>query len=470
MYRRSLLKAAPLFIAALTLLNSCKENTVIRTDIVPAVDNITVFGTDTLTLFTKTVKDDSVITNGYSSGLNVFMGAGNISSDPYFGKTAAGFYFQVRPPQDNYSFDKSKFQIDSAVLILPYSGFSFGDTTNSAGSQTFKAYRLTEPIYFDTIYYAHSPAKTVDPNPIASANISIPSLVRSIRDSTRVGSIKRAPHVRMRLNDALMNEMIDKTGGSDYTNTAAFLSYFKGIYVTADAGGNTIPYFWLNGGDIFSKAGILMYYHTKNVGGTITDTLTASYPFDPGATQTKTGFFNRIIRDYSGSPVQSLYSSTSVTDGTIAVQNLPGAAIDLRIPNVKNLPRCIVNKAELIITQIPSPLDAIYAPPDRLYPEVIDEFGKRGRIADRFPITSTTPLIFIDGYLRAANVGGKVVKQYVINFPRELQNAIVDQKKELRLRINGTQSFIGAFRLTAAGSTFSQPEYRIKLNVVYTKL
>jgi hypothetical protein len=465
-------KSLPLLflLSVLFVLSSCKENTVIRTDIVPAVDNITVFGTDTLTLLTKSVQDDTVITNAYSSSFPVLVGAGNISLDPYFGKTSSSFYFQIRPPQDNYSFDQIKYQIDSAVLILPYSGFAYGDTTNSAGYQTFKAHRMSEKIYFDSIYYAHSPAKNIDPTPFASTSVYLPTLIKSIRDSTKVAGVNRSAHLRMRINNDLMNELINKSGSAVYENTANFIDYFNGIHITTETGGNTIPYFRLTGDDNYTKAGILLYYHTKNSSGVITDTLITSYPFDPKASQTKTGFYSRVTRDYLGTPAQESFNSSAQTEGTVLIQNLPGAALDLRIPNIKNLPRCIVNKAELIITQIPSPLDALYEAPTRIYPQVIDEYGKRENIADRQPLTSNSALYFIDGNVRSAVVNGKVVNQYVVNFPRELQNAIVEQRKELRLRINGTQTFIGAFRLTAGGSNYSQPAYRMKLNVVYTKL
>jgi len=469
-YRDSIHKIFPFFLAASILFFSCKENTVIRTDVVPAIDNITVFGTDTLTLYTKTVLDDTVITNAYSTAFPVYVGAGAITNDPYFGKTISSFYFQVRPPQDNYSIDQSKFQVDSAVLILPYSGFAYGDTTNSAGSQTFTAYRMTESIYFDSIYYANSPAKSFEPTPIASATVYLPGLIKSFRDSVTVAGVKRASHIRMRVSNELLNELLSKSGASEFANTSNFLSYFKGIFVKSEMTGNTIPYFKLSGDDNFSRANILMYYHTKNTSGLITDTLTASFPFDPAATQTKTGFYSRVVRDYTGTPAQALFNSTAISDNSILIQNLPGAALDLRIPNVKNLPKCIVNKAQLVITQISSPLDAMFAPPSRIYPEVIDENGTRRLIADRNPITSSSPLFFIDGNLRSAIIGGQIVNQYVLNFPRELQNAIVEQRKELRLRVNGTQTFIGAYRVTAAGSQYSQPASRIKLNVVYTKL
>ncbi|MES2479162.1 MAG: DUF4270 family protein [Bacteroidota bacterium] len=469
-YRDTIQKLFSLSLTALVLLSSCKENTVIRTDVVPAIDNITVFGTDTLSLLTKSVLDDTVITNAFSSSFPVYVGAGSITNDPYFGKTTSSFYFQVRPPQDNYSFDQSKYQIDSAVLVLPYSGFTYGDTTNSAGYQTFNAYRMTESIYFDSIYYATSPAKAVEASPIASTTVYLPDLIKSYRDSVKVAGVNRSSHIRMRINNDLMNELISKTGGNEYANTANFIDYFKGVFINSEIKGNTMPYFRLTGDDIYSKANIVMYYHTKNSSGLITDTLTASYPFDPTATQTKTGFYSRVIRDYTGTPAKALFASTSLSDNTFLIQNLPGAGLDLRIPYAKNLPKCIVNKAELVITQISSPLDAVFAAPTRIYPEVIDEYGSRRVVADRNPVSSSSPLYFIDGNLRNAVLGGLIVNQYVINIPRELQNAIVEQRKELRLRINGTQTFIGAYRLTAAGSSYSQPAYRIKLNVVYTKL
>lgn len=468
LYRTSCYKAIPILLSVCALLSSCKENTVIRTDVVPAVDNITVFGTDTLTLLTKTVKDDSVISNLYNGG--AYMGAGHISGDPVFGKTAASFYFQVRPPQDNYSLDQTVYKIDSAVLVLPYSGVAFGDTTNSAGKQIFKAYRMTEKIYYDSIYYANTPAKNINPSPIATATVDIPALIHSYQDSTLVGGVKRAPHLRMRLDNDVLKNLVDNFGTSNYANTSSFLDFFNGIYISTETGGNTIPYFKLQGDDNFSRAGMVMYYHTINSGGAITDTLSVGYPFDATATATKTGFLNSVSRDYTGTLANTLFSSTAATDNTILLQNLPGASIDIRIPNVKNLPRCIVNKAELVITQISSPLDAIFETPARIYPEVINEGGARIRIADRNPVSSSSPLIFIDGTRRSVNLGGAIVNQYVLNFPRELQNAIVEQRKELRLRISGTQTFVGAFRLTAAGSSYSQPQYRVKLNVVYTKL
>lgn len=453
--------------AVSSLFVSCKENTIIPSNVVPAVDNIRVFA-DTLDLYTKTVLDDTLITSLYVSGVPVYMGAGTISDDPLIGKLQESFYFQVRPPQDNYTFDQAKFQIDSAVIVLPYSGFSYGDTTNSAGMQTFEAYRVTDPIFRkDSAYYSNRADFGTEGTTIGETTVSLRDIVRSRYDSTRVGSAKRAPHLRIKLHDDMRDKLIERTGTSDYTNTTAFLSFFNGIKIVAkDNTKNMLPYFLLNGPEFYSTASIVMYYHTRNSGGTITDTLTASYPFDAD----KCGFFNKIVRDFSGKPAEALYRSAAATDNMFLVTNQPGLAGEIRVVNFEHIPTCIVNKAELILTQVSAPMNQVFAPPTRIYPKGVNTDGSTYVIADRFPTSSLNALAFIDGNLRSANLGGVIVNQYVLNIPRELERAIADKKKEVRLRLNGTQSFPGAYRLAAGGSNYSLPQYQASLKIVYTKL
>jgi hypothetical protein len=455
--------AAVAVLSASLFFSACKENTIIPTNVVPDVDNIRVFA-DTLDLHTRSVADDTAITSLYVSGVPIYLGAGAITGDLFFGELQERFYFQVRPPQDNYNFDEAKYQADSAILILPYGGFSYGDTSNSAGTQTFTASRVlsSEDFYLDTIFYAHSADRAVDPTPMGKTTVSLRDLVRSKYDSTRVGNTKRSPHVRIRLTEAIMNELI----GPTYTNTTSFISAFRGIQISTEKTGNTIPYFLMNGSDLYSTAGVLVYYHTINSGGGITDTLTVSYPFDPS----KNAFYNKIVRNLDGTPAKAFLNSTAISDNTILITSPPGAAADIRIVNFGHIPTCVVNRAELVITQISSPMDGIFAPPVRVYPKGVDASGATYTIADRYPLSSTTALAFIDGNLRSANLGGVVVNQYVLNIPREMERAIADKKKELRLRINGTQGYPGAFRLVAGGSTYSRPQYQARLNIVYTKL
>jgi hypothetical protein len=459
--------AAIVALSATISFSACKENTIIPTSAVPAVDNIHVFGTDTLSLLTKSVRnEDSFATSVYASGYNVVMGGGAINSDPFFGKTYARFYFQVRYPQVNYIFDQTKYQADSMVLVVPYSGFSWGDTSLAAGTQTFTAYRVTGEFSRDSIYYSNSPDRTIDPSPLGSVTMNLSDLVRSKYDSTLVLGVRRSPHIRIPMPSSLMTEIITASGGDSYKDVLSFMTFLKGFYINCDQNaGNCIPYFRLNGTDNYSTACIQLYYHTRNSGGGVTDTLMTVYPFEGGVT----GFYNKISHDYSGTPAASYLSSTAKSDDITLVQNQPGAATEIVIPHVKSMPRAVINKAELVLSQVGSPWDAVFWAPDRIYIYGVDKDGHQYTIKDRYPVTDQA-LAFINGNARTTTVGGMVIRQYVLNIPRELERAIAEQRDELRLRINGASSYPGAFRTVVAGSNYSMPQYRAKLNIIYTKL
>src|SRR5690606_745119 len=163
------------------------------------------------------------------------------------------------------------------------------------------------------------------------------------------------------------------------------------------------------------------------------------------------------------------FNATASAD-TILLQNEPGAAMDIVIPNIQSIPDALINKARLEISLLQDPQSVIFTPPARIYPIGIDAGGASYNIADRLPLNSAAPLDFIDGRGRPVVSGAGSRMVYTINFPRELQQAILEGKNELRFRINGTQTFPGAYRMIAGGRNFPDPDYRLKLTIVYSKL
>src|SRR5690606_5434082 len=124
----------------------------------------------------------------------------------------------------------------------------------------------------------------------------------------------------------------------------------------------------------------------------------------------------------------------------VIMQNEPGAAIDLRFPDIKNLPQGLINKAELVITQVNLNGDntSKFFLPERIFPVGIDPTGLSYTVLDRQPVTEVNPLIFMDGALKSVTLPtGITVNQYKLNLPREVQRAIVNKTEELHLRING---------------------------------
>ncbi|HRO43512.1 MAG TPA: DUF4270 family protein [Flavipsychrobacter sp.] len=464
---------AAMFVACvfIFLFQSCKEDTILGSNVIPVDDTANTFQVpDTLTIFTKTVLDDSLLTSISISGLPIYHTVGSVVSDPY-GKTNAGFYFQVIPPSLGYAFPKTP---DSAVMILPVASFTWGDTTLMNVGQTVNVYEIanSDSIIKDTSYYNFS-RTAYNSQPIGSAKIGFnaTSEHQRIRDSVSVLGQKRNPHVRIKLSQDFLNKFINeaaKASGGAMAGYVEFLRFQRGFYVaTADSNvGNALYYFLLNGNTDFTRANIQFYYTEQNSGGG--DTVKyASFYFD----QTRNAHYNAISRRYTGTQTANWLSSTAISDSIAILQNEPGAALDIRIPNIKNLPKQPIIKAELIITQVKLPGDQseIYFPPSRLYPVRITANGTES-VQDRYPLSSSEPLIFMDGLRKDFVSNGVTYAQYTLNIPREVQKAIVEQRDTLHLRVSGAATFPGAYRLISGGRGLSNSDLRLKLRIFYSKI
>lgn len=395
------------------------------------------------------------------SGVPIYHGLGNLTTDPVSGTLKSSIYLQVIPPSNGFKFPKEP---DSAVLILPYGGFTWGDTLSTIG-QTFRVYEVTEPLSKDSTYYTFT-EKTVG-NVELSDNPQ-PVTHESVKNSITVNGISRAAHLRIPLTPDFKNRIYSEaTNGSGLNTSVDFLQYFKGLYITADPSqaGAAIYYFLLNGGSDFTRANIQFYYTEKTSSNQDTVKYTSFY-FD----QSVGAHYNKIEREITQGLTYNLLGSNLPSDSVIVIQNEPGAVLDIRMPFVKHLPKQPIIKAELVITQeLPNAEDAKYWAPQRLFPVGVYNRGGTYTIQDRYPLNSSEPLVFIDGRRRDVTINGSTHSQYVINIPRELQKAIVEQRDTLHLRINGATQFPGAYRLIGGGRKTSGAT-GVKLNIVYSKI
>jgi len=455
------LSAVILFVSSL---QACKEDTLINSTVIPPVDNINTFALELDSIQTLTVNDDSVLTgyNYYSS--DIFKGIGVINADPFFGKTYAGAFFQIVPPTTSFTFAGTNPVIDSAILVLPYSGVIYGDS-NATVNQQLNVFQIEDAFSRDSLYYSNQKLGVNRSKPMGSATMNI----RKVMDSATVWGVKVAPQLRIKLNSWVADSIKANAGGSKFADYPTFLTWFKGIYVepdtTASATGRAIPYFKLDGLDQNSRANIIFYYHNST-----DDSLSTSFGF----VSSYCAHSNWIKRSFNSYPIANYFpSSGKVTDSIFMIQNEPGAAGDITIRLDKflsQLTKTIINKAELVITQLAptSAEDTLFEAPVRLFPSGIDSLGAVYTIADRYPTSSNEPLNFIDGTRRVAYVNNQKVYQYILNIPREIQSAILKKKNSVHLRLNGTVSFPGAYRLKAGGNKHSSS--KIKLNIIYTKI
>ena len=437
---------------------SCKEDTILDASVVPQGDTVSTMKLpDTLTIQTRTYFDDSTPT----SVSYIFPTLGTITpgADPWSGKVYGSIYLQLVPPTFGFSFPEEP---DSAYLILPYSGFTYGDTTAANIPQTFRIYEIDDTMSRDVVYYSSTQKNVNRSKVLGEATVTYQQLRDSVSD---LGS-KRAPHLRIRITD---QDFLSKIRNSPTTGNAPdFISYFKGLYIEPKDtnSGNALHYFRMDGTGDYGRANLLFYYTGKNANDE--DTVrTASFHFNP----TYTAYYNRVTRNFAGTPIEALIANN--IDTIIAIQNEPGASLDLKIPYLKHLPKTPINKAELVITQFRiagDPNEALYRSPERIYPNGIDANGEVYTILDRFPINRNEPLQFIGGHRKVVTIGGIEVMQYVLNIPREVQRAVVEERDILHLRISGTVQYPGAFRFIGAGRSHSNSMLHVKMNIVYSKI
>ena len=134
-------------IGIIFLAASCKKESGIGSNIQPDSDLISLQATDSLSLFTYTVKEDSLRSDEAS-----IIQIGNIN-DAVFGNTNASLFTQVVIPNGLLNIDFGATAVlDSSALSLAYSYDYYGDTL---AAQQFRVYQMTEGIYHDSVYYSN---------------------------------------------------------------------------------------------------------------------------------------------------------------------------------------------------------------------------------------------------------------------------------------------------------------------------
>ncbi len=470
--KKNSLLIATLFAGSIALMfSSCREDAIVKASIAPGnnVLNTDTLG-DTVTVITKTGFIEKLNTSEKQSGLRVIHGLGTVV-DPYFGRTNAGIAFQVIPAvTSGFSFTGGNaYTIDSAVLILPYAGFSWGNYGDPE-EQKLRVYELTEQLSIDQEYYSNQVVGINRSNPISDLqSIDFKAKLDS-EPILGTGDTTDSKHLRIPLNQAFIDKFDNEVRNNkdvSFASESAFLNFLKGIYIEPDTNQNTdlLSYFYLDGNSNYNRAAIAFYY--REDGDNTTKTAFFNYVRD------KTANYNWIGRNYTGRPAQDLinnYNNTiNKSDDTIVLQNEPGAVLDIRMPYLSNLPQVTIVKAEIVITQVKTGNNAdTMLTPNRITPRGVDENGEEYTIADYDVSNVSAAIDFVDGNkLSEKDQFNNDIIRYRINVPKEVQKIINGERKELHLRIKGAKGYPAAYRLVAGGRTHSN--YKVQLNIVYSK-
>ena len=416
--------------------SSCKDPDELGLEVLPNSDQVFVLTTDSTTLVTRTIKEDSLLSRGLSYQL---LGS---FDDPVFGRSDASLYTQIRLGLTPAIGQTGTLVADSLILSLAYAGY-YGDTTTT---QTIHIYRIGDNILTDSLYYTTKVFSLYSPQDDLANGFSFKPKPGTI---INISSTDQPAQLRIPLPAALADSILSWNGLSQLADNATWIQYFKGLYIKTDpvngSGMGAISYFDVN--NVYSK--LSLYYHR--------DTTSYQYDFTLSAATTVC----HQEHDYHGiaSDVGHQLSDSTFKDSLNYLQSMAGIKTKITFPYLKHFldsGNIVVNKAELEITVQEGSTD-LYASPSKLLLVYIDSSGKSFFLAD-----------FFEGASYFGGSYNSTTRTYKFNMARHLQKIL-----------NGTLNDYGLYLLASGASVQANrailgsgknPAYPMKLHLFYTRL
>lgn len=477
------------------------DTTDIGSDILPPVDNVNTFDT-----ILNIISTQGVFTDSTYVGKNEDHALGAINNDPLFGRTNASVFMQLKPPFFPYFFGSQGDTIvglDSVVLCLKYKGF-WGDSTVPVSLEV----REVNDATFKDSLSRRNPTNYLPGTGalIGSANIDVRGLGNYIKFTNGRDSVRN--QIRIKLSAAFAAELWGRDSIKTNSSNNAFYSdstyrfFYNGIAVLANTGGNGLMY--VNIADTATK--LEVHYRKKLFGnsGKI-DSVYSSLRFNSLGTPSKpvSNSVNYILRNRAGFPV----SNPAPTEHYL--QTSPGTYINLNIPGLAGLSNRIIHRAEIIIEQIPTNaiLDNVFSVPNFLYLDLKDT-GTVAKWKTIYYDLNTTQsydpdfnsgnyfipfdqfgnigidYLYFGGYKRTkTDIFGNSIKHYNFNISRYIQQIVTDRTYAYDMRLYapsnisypqystslfpfGNNVAYGRVRIGSG----SNPNYRLRLRIVYSKL
>jgi hypothetical protein len=443
-------------LVSLFIFSSCEKDGTIGLDIAPQ-DSIKSIFTDTITVTTVTVRDDSVATTNLTNTPLGYL------QDPIFGTTEANLALGLQLPSDNFSFGANA-TLDSAVLVLRYGNKFYGDSITSRYfinvhqlGTVFDASKnhyntatwpknLSEIGGLDNwrrfIWYDSTYVNTIVDNG--------PDVVRAV-----------APQLRIPINANFVRDNILQADDNKLKNDIVFSNYIKGLYVTIDkslsTGNGGIAFFDLQS----AVSGLQIYY--KNTNGSAIDTNVVTFPV-VGASEIKRN------NNYTGTPIQTQLQNQNQSYSTVYVQPMAGLRARIFFPYISKLKamgNIAINKAELVVPVV-SEANGPLKPAPRLTFYSSDIAGQRQFTVDNLSLSSN----LFGGFYNLTN------QNYTFNITSFIQNLINNPTTQYPSYLGvidnaqTTSTTIAPSAATAARSILggqNHPQSPIRLRIYYTK-
>lgn len=395
----------------------------------PESDRLNVMVSDTFTILSTTITQDSVLSDETQFNL-----CGTLI-DPVFGLKKASFAAQPRLLLNNVSFPSGTV-VDSMVLVLPYAG-AYGDVKKLNGLQQFKVFEVDEDLKQSEAFFSNKNV-AIKSQILGQTGFILPRLT----DSVTVKGVKEAPQLRIRLSSELAARFIDPVNSPNFANSDLFTSFFKGVLVKAEAKLNqpysgAVCYF-----DLTRGGKMVLYYN---------DSLETNFTFNDASAR-----INLFEHNHSSAEFQ--LDTLPQANQFMYVQSNAGAITKLRFPFFEKMAqqntRWILQKAELN-AQIDLPSLSNYTPIPNLQVLKLDSTG-----AFAFLNASAT-----DGTRALYN---PATRSYRFDLTTHLQEVLTGRRKNIDVFIVPLAGANQAARVKMFGP--ASPVRPLKLRLIYQLL
>ncbi|MCB9168946.1 MAG: DUF4270 family protein [Flavobacteriales bacterium] len=441
------LRRAVLLFTAITVFASCrKPEEGLGLSILDPAQAVNVVEVDTTTLLAWTVLPEKVRSSGLSRNV---LGSYN---DRQFGPTKASIVTQVRLGVNNVGSgqDNSGLVADSVVLSMVFDASD--PLYGNLDAQRFQVFQLTEDLSLDSTYYTYDQPQA-DPIDLVEQNSSW--IVPRPLTSPVIDGDTLAPQIRLRLEQAFGQHILDAFGTPDLADNTAFVAFLKGLWVVPD-NGEQGPF---QGGmfilDLLNSASKVTIFYRNTLPGE-EDTLSLDLLINENCAR-----YTRCEHDFDAAIDPAL--PNGLLDSTLGqqidhLQTLGGPRIRISTPYLEryeDLGGLVVAKAELVVPLTDSQYDA-YPPPGSLLMFRVGEDGE--------------DLLLPDQVTSSLDIGGTFdadAREYRFNITRYVQGVL-----------NGTYANGGSSVLPSSGGVTANravvrgpadPERPMRLLLTFTK-
>ncbi|MEZ5008006.1 MAG: DUF4270 domain-containing protein [Chitinophagales bacterium] len=456
-----------IFSACSLLIWSCNETIPVGSEILPNSDGQGNFFSDTTTLFSTTVREDSLRSD------KLFLSQLGFSNDPVFGKTKSSLMMGFRIPYVVVNADLldtiGGYQLDSVVLSMKVNAV-YGDSTKP---MNFTVYKLISPLsneepYFSNINFQQSMLE------VGRIENYIPKLNDEFEEDTLYTELGH--QLRIHLSPFFGQSLINILGTNQITSNALLHQLLPGLVVVPDEqDGSILEIDVLTNALESTRVNALqdtrLHLYYKNANAKNLDLMFPATALDLGISQYK--------HDYSSTNVETALNSTSPTgDAVNYIQGLAGVKTKIEFPYLASYGNIAVQKAELVITRVTDGFEETYSPPERLFAVKIGDDGTNENISDFIRFSDA----HIGGFSNEITLqNGQEVLQYRLNISDHIQDVITGKEPNngMFITLYGAQdldfitlnnSDLIPDRIVIGGGSNSLNNFRLKLEMTFANL